>query len=156
MCRVFGCVASEPVSIRHELLEAENPMIRQSEDHDSGWGMAAYERNDGASPRLVRFPKAAHTDEEFRAAAGTRGRIFNVHVRRATMGGLSLENTHPFTLGVYSFSHNGTVLEFPRLLTRGVAKPKGETDSEALFNVLMHDLDPADIRGGLKRMVLAV
>ena len=88
MCRVFGCVSAEPVSIRHELLEAENPMISQSEDHDSGWGMAAYERTDGASPRLVRFPKAAHTDEEFVAATSTRGRIFNVHVRRATMGGL--------------------------------------------------------------------
>ena len=41
-----------------------------------------------------------------------RGRIFNVHVRRATMGGLTLENTHPFCLGNYSFGHNGTILEF--------------------------------------------
>ena len=48
MCRVFGCVAAEPVSIRHELLEAENPLIRQSEEHDSGWGMAVYERAEGA------------------------------------------------------------------------------------------------------------
>ena len=52
MCRVFGCVAAEPVSIRHELLEAENPLIRQSEEHDSGWGMAVYERAEGAN--LVR------------------------------------------------------------------------------------------------------
>jgi hypothetical protein len=29
MCRVFGCVAAEPVSIRHELLEAQNPLIQQ-------------------------------------------------------------------------------------------------------------------------------
>ena len=62
MCRVFGCVAAEPVSIRHELLEAENPLIRQSEEHDSGWGMAVYERTDGAEPRVVRFPQAAHAD----------------------------------------------------------------------------------------------
>ena len=47
MCRVFGCVAAEPASIRHELVEAENPLIRQSEDHDSGWGMAVYERVTG-------------------------------------------------------------------------------------------------------------
>ena len=65
MCRVFGCVASEPVSIRHELLEAENPLIRQSEEHDSGWGMAVYERAEGAEPELVRFPEAAHADLEF-------------------------------------------------------------------------------------------
>ena len=62
MCRVFGCVATEPVSIRHELLEAENPLIRQSEDHDSGSDSAAYERADGGRPRLVRFPEAAYSD----------------------------------------------------------------------------------------------
>src|ERR671916_2725244 len=28
MCRVFGCVSAEPASIRHELVEAENPLIR--------------------------------------------------------------------------------------------------------------------------------
>ena len=65
MCRVFGCVAAEPVSIRHELLEAENPLIRQSEEHDSGWGMAVYERTGGSEPQLVRLPEAAHADGEF-------------------------------------------------------------------------------------------
>ena len=99
MCRIFGCVAAEPVSLRHERLDAPNPLIRQSEHHDSGWGMAVYERSDGAEPRLVRFPEAAYGDDEFREASELRGRIFNVHVRRATMGHLALENTHPFALG---------------------------------------------------------
>ena len=83
MCRVFGCVASEPVSIRHELLEAENPLIRQSEDHDSGWGMAVYERADGAEPRLVRFPEAAYGDDEFRE----RQRAARPHLQRARPAG---------------------------------------------------------------------
>src|SRR4051794_40911154 len=96
MCRVFGCVAAEPISVRHDLLEAENPLIRQSEDHDSGWGMAVYKRADGEEPTCVRFPDAAHRDAEFLEAADLQGRIFNVHVRRATMGGLTPENTHPF------------------------------------------------------------
>ena len=30
------------------------------------------------------------------------------------MGGLSLENTHPFSLGDYSFCHNGTIIRYPR------------------------------------------
>ena len=156
MCRVFGCVASEPVSIRHELLEAENPMIRQSEEHDSGWGMAVYERPEGAEPRMVRFPHAAHVDGEFRESTELRGRIFNVHVRRATMGGLTLENTHPFCLGSNSFGHNGTVLEFGRLLEQGVAKPAGQTDSEHVFNLLMHRFDPADVVGSLRSTVRKV
>ena len=116
MCRVFGCVAAEPASIRHELVEAENPLIRQSEEHDSGWGMAVYERADGLDPRCVRFPEAAFSDPDFIGATEMQGRIFNVHVRRATMGGLAPENTHPFCLGSYSFGHNGTILRYPRLL----------------------------------------
>ena len=156
MCRVFGCVAAEPASIRYELLEADNPMIRQSEEHDSGWGMAVYERGDGSQPRLVRFPEAAYVDGDFRGATGTEGRIFNVHVRRATMGGLTLANTHPFCLGNYSFGHNGTVLHYPRLIEQGVAKPGGETDSEALFNFLMRDYDPGDALGSLRRAMTTV
>jgi predicted glutamine amidotransferase len=144
MCRVFGCVAAEPVSIRHELLEADNPLIRQSEDHDSGWGMAVYERANGLDPRCVRFPEAAFADDGFLDATDLRGRIFNVHVRRATMGGLALENTHPFCLGSYTLGHNGTIVRYPRLLTPEVRRPQGDTDSEHLFNLLMHDFDDGD------------
>jgi predicted glutamine amidotransferase len=156
MCRVFGCVAAEPVSIRHELLDAGNPMIRQSEEHDSGWGMAVYERGDGAEPKLIRCPEAAYMGGDYVKATSMRGRIFNVHVRRATMGGLTLENTHPFCLGNYSFGHNGTVLHWPRLLEEGVAEPAGETDSEALFNLLMRDYDPAAPLASLRAAVAAV
>ena len=154
MCRVFGCVAAEPASIRNELIEAENPLIRQSEDHDSGWGMAVYERADGLDPRVVRFPEAAFSDDGFVEATSLKGRIFNVHVRRATMGGLALENTHPFSLGSYSFGHNGTILRYPRLLDdRRVAMPTGDTDSEAFFNFLMTTYDASDPIGSLREAI---
>jgi predicted glutamine amidotransferase len=155
MCRVFGCVAAEPVSIRHELLEAENPMVRQSEDHDSGWGMAVYRRTDGADPKLVRFPQAAFQDDGFLGATDSRGRIFNVHVRRATMGGLAPENTHPFVLGNYSYCHNGTIMRYPRLVEPGVPAAAGDTDSEHFFNFLMRDYDPGDAVASLRRAVVA-
>jgi predicted glutamine amidotransferase len=153
MCRVFGCVSAEPASIRHELVEAENPLIRQSEEHDSGWGMAVYERADGLDPRLVRFPEAAHTDGQFHDATEMKGRIFNVHVRRATMGGLTLQNTHPFTLGSYSFGHNGTILRYPRLVEPDVREPEGDTDSEAFFNFLMARYDAGDPIGSLREAI---
>ena len=156
MCRVLGCVATEPVSLRHELLEAPNPMIRQSEDHDSGWELSVYKRGEGEDPVCRRFPDAAFQDDGFKAATELRGRIFNVHVRRATMGGLVLENTHPFCLGPYSFGHNGTILHFPRLMDMGVHKPNGTTDSEHFFNYLMSHLDRGDIVGSLRKAVTAV
>jgi predicted glutamine amidotransferase len=154
MCRVFGCVAAEPTSIRSELIEAANPLIRQSEDHDSGWGMAVYERADGLDPRCVRFAEAAFSDPDFVEATALRGRIFNVHVRRATMGGLAPENTHPFCLGSYSFGHNGTILRYPRLLEHpSIAQPSGDTDSEAFFNFLMTLYDASDPIGSLRRAI---
>lgn len=156
MCRVFGCVAADPVSIRHELVDGENPLVRQAELHDSGWGMAAYPTAEGRQPRVVRFPEAALAGEAFEQATALRGRIFNVHVRRATLGGLTLENTHPFMLGNYSFAHNGTVISYPRLLEEGVARPAGETDSEAIFNYMMRYFDPGDVPGSLRRAMSAV
>jgi glutamine amidotransferase len=153
MCRVFGCVAADPLSVRHDLLEADNPLIRQSEEHDSGWGMAVYKRADGNVPTCLRFPEAAFEDGEFVEATELRGRIFNVHVRRATMGGLTEENTHPFCLGPYSFCHNGTLLRYPKLLEPDVAKPNGQTDSEAFFNFLMRDFDDGHVRRCLRTAV---
>ena len=156
MCRVFGCVAAEPLSVRHDLLEADNPLIHQSEEHDSGWGMAVYRRGAGEEPRCVRFPEAAHQDDAFVEATNMRGRLFNVHVRRATMGGLAPENTHPFCLGPYSFGHNGTIVRYPKLLEPDVAKPHGQTDSEAFFNFLMRDFDPGHARRCLRAAVRTV
>jgi predicted glutamine amidotransferase len=153
MCRILGCVSAEPISIEHELLHSENPLIHQSEEHDSGWGMAVYRRADSEQPELVRFPEAAHADGEFKRATSMRGRIFNAHLRRATLGGLTLVNTHPFVMGEYSFAHNGTVIRYPRLLEPGVARPSGETDSEHMFSWLMCHYDSTDPRGSLRELV---
>jgi predicted glutamine amidotransferase len=153
MCRVLGCVASEPISLRHELLYAANPFIHQSQDHDSGWGIAVYPRGEGEEPRCERFPTAAHADGDFHRATDLRGRIINAHVRRATIGGLTLENTHPFCLGEYSFSHNGTIINARALLGSAVSKPVGQTDSEHFFNLVMSDFDSSDVPDSLRRAV---
>ena len=151
MCRVLGAVGNAPISLRHELLDAQNPMIRQSEEHDSGWGAAVYVHAEGEEPTLTRFAQAAFEDEHFIAATEQEGRIFNVHVRRATLGGLTLANTHPFVHGAWSYSHNGTVIDFPALREPGVEPALGDTDSEQLFNFLLARLDPTDVVGSLRR-----
>jgi predicted glutamine amidotransferase len=153
MCRLFGTAASAPVDISFELLESDNPFLDQSRTHDSGWGVAYYP--DG-QPRVERFPSAAHADPDFRGAARAVSRLFMAHVRRATFGGLELENTHPFSEGPYTYCHNGTILE-PRRLRELSDRPlRGDTDSEHFFNVLMTLLDPEDIVGSLRAAVEAV
>jgi predicted glutamine amidotransferase len=156
MCRFLGCVAVRPVDVRRELLDAPNPLIRQSEEHDSGWGMAVHAAPDGSPPQCRRFVRAAHADPGFRAVTEARGRILSIHVRRATMGGLDLDNTHPFCHGAVSLCHNGTVPHFSRLLEPGMERPRGQTDTECLFLHLMKGWDPDDVAGSLRRTVLAV
>ena len=154
---MFGAVAAAPVSVRYELLDAPNPLIRQAETHDSGWGMATYRDVGEDSPLLERFPVAAGADRRFEQATRATGRIFNTHVRRATLGGLTAENTHPFEFGPYTFSHNGTILRHRELLRAGTPAPKGETDSECFFLRLLEDYDPAEpvrsIRGTIASIV---
>ena len=154
MCRVLGSVAAEPVSLRTELLDAANPLIRPDDPDASGWGMAAYPRAEGEEPRCLRFP--LNEAEQNGTAADTKGRIHNVHVRRATIGGQTEQNTHPFCLGPYSFSHNGTVVNITRLLESGDnEKPAGDTDSERFFRLVMHHLDSQDTVEGLRYAVTA-
>ena len=56
-CLCAACSAAsprEPVSIRHELLEAQNPLTSGSRrTTSSGWGMAVYEPPDGAEPAVI-------------------------------------------------------------------------------------------------------
>jgi predicted glutamine amidotransferase len=153
MCRLFGAAASAPVDISFELLGADNPLIQQSERHDSGWGIAYYV---GPQPEVLRFAKAAHGDPGFPEAASAVSNLFVVHVRRATVGGLKLENTHPFSHDRYTYCHNGTILQPADLLDLSDRAPRGDTDSEIFFNALVTMLDPADVVGSLRRTVEAV
>ena len=153
MCRLFGVAASAPIDISFELLAADNPLVGQSEEHDSGWGIAYYV--DG-EPRIERFPHAAHADPGFPEVARAVSALFVVHVRRATLGGLKLENTHPFSRDAYTCCHNGTILHPTELRPLADRPPLGETDSEQFFNLLMTLLDPDDVVGSLRRTVEAV
>ena len=153
MCRLFGAVAATPIDVSFELLEAQNSILRQSERHDSGWGSAYY--SDGV-PVIHRFPHAAHADEAFDEATSQRARLIMVHVRRATIGDLGLDNTHPFAEGPYTYCHNGTILKAAELVPLSGRRPRGDTDSERFFNLLMARLDAADVIGSLRRTVAEV
>jgi glutamine amidotransferase len=150
MCRLFGAAASDPIDVRFELLHSDNSILRQSERHDSGWGSAFY--HDG-EPVIHRFPNAAHADETFDEATAGRSELIMVHVRRATIGDLSLDNTHPFSDGPFTYCHNGTILKASELVPLADRQPRGDTDSERFFNLLMTGFDADDVVGSLRRTV---
>jgi predicted glutamine amidotransferase len=151
MCRLFAAAASDPIDVSFELHRSENSILRQSEEHDSGWGSAFY--GPDGRPEIHRFPHAAHASGSFDEVTSGRSRLIMVHVRRATIGDLTLENTHPFSDRDYTFCHNGTILKAAKLVPLAEREPRGDTDSERFFNLLMTGFEPDDVVGSLRRTV---
>lgn len=112
-----------------------------------GWGVAFY---DGADIRLYKEPEPAG-DTTWLAFIERRhiaASLVLSHIRRATIGGISLANTQPFVreLGgrMHVFAHNGRL---DGVINRHGSsqsrfRPVGLTDSEAVFCVLLERLAP--------------
>lgn len=95
--------------------------------HPHGWG-AVYEDHGGI--QAIRGTTACWDDRDLRTLLDRR--VFLLHARRASLGSVTAENTHPFEEKVdgssWFFCHNGTV--------RGIASP-GESDSREIFRRLL-------------------
>lgn len=149
MCRLYGLWATEPTKVECTLVHAQNALIRQSyqdcsgTSHLNGWGLATY-RN--GRPQIERQARAAVDDADFRrVAARAYSNTVLAHVRRATVGRVARENTHPFCHGPWTFVHNGTLAHFDKLRSKMLAMMtpghrtaiQGETDSEHIFHMLL-------------------
>lgn len=149
MCRLYAMSANEPTRVECSLVHAQNALMQQSQldaeglVHGHGWGVADY--RDGI-PLIEKQTWAAFHGEHFKKmAARVYAHTVVAHVRRATVGGTTIENTHPFQHGKWIFAHNGTVPHF--LEVRDMMMPnidplfqndiKGTTDSEHLFYYLL-------------------
>jgi glutamine amidotransferase len=111
--------------------------------HGHGWGVADYP--DGM-PVIEKQTWAAFHGEHFaRKAANVYAHTVVAHVRRATVGEPSLNNTHPFSLGRWIFAHNGTIRQFASVRENFLDAMdfnhrnaiKGTTDSEHIFHYLL-------------------
>ncbi|MDX1422100.1 MAG: class II glutamine amidotransferase [Kiloniellales bacterium] len=149
MCRLYGFRANEPTKLECSLVRAQNALMAQSVrdrenlTHGHGWGVA--EHPDGV-PFVEKQAWAAYHGEHFKkTAARLYSRAAIAHVRRATVGPPSLENTHPFVHGLWLFAHNGTVPNFDQVRERLLpaldevhrSEIHGSTDSEHIFRYLL-------------------
>lgn len=139
MCRLFGFRSVLSSAVHRSLLEEENALRAQSTRHPDGWGVAYYA---AGAPHVVRSADAAATDSIFQRVAGlVSSNAVIAHVRKATVGSLSVLNAHPFQHGRWVFAHNGEIPGFDRFRAAFVAEvaPElrgyilGDTDSEVLF-----------------------
>lgn len=146
MCRLFGFRSVIPSQVHRSLLAAENALGTQSNMHPDGWGVAFYV--DG-SPHVTRNPSAALGDQLFHRLSGVvSSQTVLAHVRKATQGGKTVLNCHPFQYGRWVFAHNGDIPDFDqyreRLIDRIAPNLRrfvlGDTDSEVVFFVLLTEL----------------
>lgn len=137
MCRLLGVVfrgkfPAEALSELKILSEIGRVPGEERRGHRDGWGVAAF--RDGKPYYLGRSTRPAFSDREYNAVVDLAEsipspNILIAHVRAASLGGVSLENTHPFIVNGLVFAHNGTVTGLP--VDPG-GRAKGDTDSERL------------------------
>ena len=99
-------------------------------------------------------PLAAYEDQEFaREAREVSSRTFVAHVRYASNGGVTMNNTHPFEQAGRLFAHNGVIGGVPALereLGESMSLVAGETDSERFFALITREIERAgDVGEGI-------
>ena len=120
-----------------------------TDHHSDGWGIAFFE-SDGDQPGRAARPfvdkESAATSVLAQMLRSYPIKSHNVvaHVRKATVGAVTLENCHPFVRELWGrywfFAHNGDLANY-RPLLHGSFRPVGGTDSELAFCWLMQELN---------------
>ncbi len=132
---------SEPVGATFWLLEAPDSLAQQSRREPDGTGLGWFDAD--GTPEVSKQPLAAYEDHKFaQEAKEVESRTFVAHVRYASTGGLTTENTHPFELDNRLFAHNGVIAGLDELdahLGDDRQLVRGETDSERFFALITRE-----------------
>jgi predicted glutamine amidotransferase len=148
MCRLFGMNAGhEPTAATFWLLDAPDSLEQQSHREPDGTGVGVFDA--AGTAEIFKQPIAAYEDRAFaQEAKELRSRTFVAHIRFASNGPSTLENTHPFELDNRIFAHNGVIGETDRL---DASRVRGDTDSERFFALITKQIDEhgGDIGAGI-------
>ncbi len=153
MCQLLGMNSHLPASLTLSFT-GFSQRGGCTDHHSDGWGIAFFE-SEGTQPgkaaRHFVDKESASTSPIAAMLKSYPIKSHNVvaHVRKATVGAVTLENCHPFTRELWGrywvFAHNGDLKEFsPRL--HGSFKPVGSTDSEWAFCWLLQELNKSHVR----------
>lgn len=150
MCRMYASLGPRGPPVE-ELLAFRGLCERGcGGPHDDGWGVVGYRAKD-APHILGKSTLPAAADKAYEAAASQAPAYGTVvaHLRKASVGAKVLDNTHPFTVGPWTFCHNGTI---EGGYAERMAPHQHLNDSRALFARLHEHLrgDPLKaIRGAV-------
>ena len=134
MCELLGIASSAPVDIAFSF---SGFVLRggHTGPHADGWGVSLYQDR-FARTFLDERPAYNSPLTRFLHDNPIETRLAVAHIRRMTLGGARLENTHPFVRVFQGrhmvFAHNGTLLHV-RERPLALETPLGDTDSEHAF-----------------------
>lgn len=165
MCR-WAAYVGAPIFLEEIVSRPGHSLIHQShcatQCHSAinadGFGVAWY--GERPEPGLYRDVLPAWSDPNLRSlTAQVRSGLFLAHVRASTGTATSRNNCHPFTVGRWSFMHNGQIggyESFRRdadMMIRDdlYAHRKGATDSEALFLIALAEGLEEDPQAAVER-----
>jgi glutamine amidotransferase len=157
---MFGFIGNR-ADLGARVLEANRSILRarRPDGEPLGWGLGFYQSGEVLLRRRPIDDRAEIDLVE--AAEDIRTDVMVGHVRRASVGALRTENTHPFRYRAWLFAQTGTIEGFERLRARLLESTpeflrrnvRGETDSECFFYLFLsflHDaghLDDAHAQG---------
>jgi len=154
MCRLFGLTSGTTrVRATFWLLDAPDSLEVQSRRNVDGSGIGFFDA--AGAPVVDKQPEPAFSDEEFiHEAREAESAAFVAHVRWATAGGRTVQNTHPFVMGGRVMAHNGGFGELATLdsqLGPYAKLVQGDTDSERYFALITQqsDLHGGDVGAGI-------
>ncbi len=158
MARMFGFIGNR-ADLGARVLELHTAAlnVRSEEGQTLGWGIGFYQAGEVLLRRRPIDDRPLIEIAE--ATRGLRTDAMIGHVRRATVGALRTENTHPFRYRSWLFGQTGTIQGFERLRERLLESlpeflrrnVRGDTDSEIFFHLFLsflHDsghLNDADV-----------
>ncbi len=141
MCQLLGLNCATPTDARFSFT-GFSQRGGGTDHHADGWGIAFFE---GKGLRLFVDHESAASSPmaDFLRHYPLKSTNVIAHVRKATVGQVSLENAHPFSRELWGrhwvFAHNGDLKDYqPRL--HGHFQPVGGTDSERAFCWIMQEL----------------
>jgi predicted glutamine amidotransferase len=141
MCELLGMSANVPTDICFSFAGLSR-RGGETGPHVDGWGIVFYEK-DGVREFKDYMPSCRSSLSQFLSEYPIKSHIVISHIRQANVGGVGLENTHPFQRELWgqawSYAHNGQVPSASNLENTRFS-PIGTTDSERIFCWLMDSL----------------
>lgn len=143
MARLLGVVAGEAADLRMSVAEAPAQFAKLGQNNPDGWGLGYFV--DGKAEVCKHELPAQGGIPPQQAEASARSSLFVAHVRRGSRAPRAARNTHPFSAGGWVFAHTGALYPLLEVAVRRLAgrdrSYEGQTDSEALFHLLLSKLE---------------